>query len=62
VFTPEILAALGQTVGIVIVVFAFLNHLKIRDKEITKAFDRNSKAFDENSTVMGKVLERLREG
>ena len=60
-FTPEILTSLGQSVGVVIVVIAFLNHLKVRDKEMSKAFDRNSEAFDKNSIMMGKVLERLRD-
>jgi len=60
-FTPEILASLGQTIGVVIVVIAFLKHMNGRDKEISKIFERNSKAFDRNSEVLGRVIERLRE-
>ena len=52
-WTPELLTALGQSVGMIIVIVLFLNHLKVLDKEWRKTFDRNSE-------VLGRVLEHLR--
>ena len=59
---PEVLSALGPSVGIVVVVFAFLKHLNERDKKLTQSFDKNSQALEDNSSVLGQVLERLRDG
>ncbi len=52
-WSPELLTALGQSVGMVVIVVLFLSHMKMRDTEWRKAFDRNSE-------VLGRVLERLR--
>ena len=58
--TPEVVTALGPSIGVIIVVVSFLKHLQTRDKRLTISFDKNTKALNNNATIMGQVLEALR--
>lgn len=65
------ISSLGSSAAAVVVVVLFLKHLASerqvrvvsmaeRDERITKCVDKNSEAIDNNTQILGNVLEVLR--
>ena len=59
--STELITQLGPTAGVIVVVFAFIKHLNVRDEQLNKSFEENSVALKDNSDVLSRVLERLRD-
>ncbi len=58
--STELFTQLGPTAGVIVVVFAFIKHLGVRDEHLSKSLNENSTALKDNSDVLSRVLERLR--
>ena len=59
--STELITQLGPTAGVIVVVFAFIKHLNVRGEQLNKSFEENSVALKDNSDVLSRVLERLRD-